>query len=155
MQPFPSPNYYNQYMTQNYNPVMAPTPRYVQPEQYQQNYQQSMLVGRVTDDTNTITANEIPMDGRFALFPKSDMSEIIAKKWSPDGNIITISYKAQTDAKMNGTDISSSNSGKSILAVSEEATNGIMERLNELYLKIEQLETKITPSRSKKESVSE
>lgn len=57
------------------------------------------LSGRYVSDFSEITANDVPMDGKYALFAKNDMSEVHAKVWDGNGNINTIRFKAISDEK--------------------------------------------------------
>lgn len=92
MQPFPT--------IQNY-------PNFPQPNQptypYGSIYQQNMMgiAGRCVADFSEITASEIPMDGRSAIFPKSDMSEIVVKNWASDGTIRTTAFKPVLNPQTN------------------------------------------------------
>lgn len=85
------------------NPYMD---RMVQLQQYQQGLQmqptqmlgasqipQQGIIGKVVEDFSEITANDVPMNGTSAVFPKNDMSEIQIRTWGADGKIQTISYK--------------------------------------------------------------
>lgn len=56
-------------------------------EQYQamQNQQAIGLNGRIVQVVENINANEVPMDGSMAFFPKQDLSEIYLKGWNADG----------------------------------------------------------------------
>lgn len=83
MQPYVNPNYYSQY------------------QPYQNNYQSllptQMSVAtqsgtRYVNNFNEIQVNEIPMDGKYVLFAKSDLTEVQAKAWLPNGTINTIEY---------------------------------------------------------------
>lgn len=51
-----------------------------------------MIYGRVVNDPNEITPNEIPMDGSVSLFPTSDYSKIYAKAWNGNGLITTKTF---------------------------------------------------------------
>lgn len=44
-----------------------------------------------------ITANDVPMNGNYAIFPKSDMTELYAKAWDATGKIKTIIFKPEPD----------------------------------------------------------
>lgn len=81
---------------QPYNPMFNP---YVTPQQMQPspllNYQPqrpSGIPGRVVNDVNEVTPNEISMDGRVSLFPTNDYSCIYAKAWNSDGTISTVKF---------------------------------------------------------------
>lgn len=74
----------NFYPYQSYLPQQAPMqPTFVQ----NQNVQPSTLSGRVVNDFNEITINDVPMSGQYAYFPKSDLSEIQVRRWTPNGTI--------------------------------------------------------------------
>lgn len=79
-----NPNYYNPAMQ---NPL------------YQNQYQQQMiytpptLPGKSVNDFSEIMASDVPMDGRAAIFPKSDYSELQIKTWGRDGKINTVIYR--------------------------------------------------------------
>lgn len=49
--------------------------------------------GRIVQAVENINANEVPMDGSMAFFPKQDLSEIYVKGWNANGTINTIVYK--------------------------------------------------------------
>lgn len=93
---------YGQY--NSYYPYQYQQPRYdLQQNQplfnQQQNIQpqqQAGLNGKVVQAVEQITANDVPMDGSIAVFPKQDMSEIYTKSWNADGTIRTIVYKPYT-----------------------------------------------------------
>lgn len=91
-----------------------PTPNYMP----NNNYIQPRNVGgsnmRVVDDFNSITANEIPMDGSCAVFLKSDNSEIQVKEWKSNGTISTTSYKPILRAKTEDVVTSSTNDFSSL-----------------------------------------
>lgn len=86
------------------NPYMD---RMAQLQQYQQNLQMQPtqmsgalqiqqpqgIIGKIVGDFSEITANDVPMNGTSAVFPKNDMSEIQIRTWGADGKIQTISYK--------------------------------------------------------------
>ena len=92
MNPYQMPqanNYIPQYQTyqQAYKP-MQNIQRFQQPEQMQQG-----IFGKVVQSQDSIVANDVPMNGSVAFFPKSDLSEIYAKQWSADGTISTMVFK--------------------------------------------------------------
>ena len=87
--PYWAPNYYSPTPTVNtqYNNF--------QPSSMQnQNggVRPGIIYGRVVNDPNEITANEIPMDGSVSLFPTSDYSKIYAKAWNGNGLITTKTF---------------------------------------------------------------
>lgn len=91
-----------------YNPMLSPQQRLMQMEQqYPQYSQQNQfaqqpsqqqqffgLNGKIVEDFNVITGNDVPMDGVGAIFFKNDGSEIQHRIWNAtNGSIITTSYK--------------------------------------------------------------
>lgn len=101
-QPYSQQTMYGQY--NSYYPYQYQQPRYdLQQNQPLFNQQQSIqpqqqtgLNGKVVQAVEQITANDVPMDGSVAVFPKQDMSEIYTKSWNADGTIRTIVYKPYT-----------------------------------------------------------
>lgn len=147
----------------NYAPYQQVQQQRFQPqEQYQtmQNQQAIGLNGRIVQVVENINANEVPMDGSMAFFPKQDLSEIYVKGWNADGTIKTIVYKPQIDNKSVQAVNTSLDTEKLKIDLSEQVTAGIMQRFDDLSAKIEQLESKValgtqrktTQSQSKKES---
>lgn len=51
------------------------------------------LPGRMVNNFNEITPQEIPMDTTPAVFVRNDMQEIQVKKWDNNGNIVPYTYK--------------------------------------------------------------
>lgn len=147
----------------NYAPYQQMQQQRFQPqEQYpvMQNQQAIGLNGRIVQVVENINANEVPMDGSMAFFPKQDLSEIYVKGWNADGTIKTIVYKPQIDNKSVQAVNTSLDTEKLKIDLSEQATAGIMQRFDDLSAKIEQLENKValgtqrktSQSQSKKES---
>lgn len=160
-------NYIPQYGAYQYNP-MANIQRFQQPDQIQPQIQQSMpqqivgINGRVVQAVENINANEVPMDGSMAFFPKQDMSEIYVKGWNADGTINTIVYKPYTAPKDNQTANSMGNTENAKFTLSDESTQLFLNKFEELSEKIGQLEdrfdkslgTQRKTSRTQKESES-
>lgn len=104
-QPYNQQTMYGQY--NSYYPYQYQQPRYdLQQNQplfnQQQNIQpqqQAGLNGKIVQAVEQITANDVPMDGSVAVFPKQDMSEIYTKSWNADGTIRTVVYKPYTASK--------------------------------------------------------
>ena len=158
------------------NPYMQPQNPYMDRMNFLQNYQQNLqqplvptsmsganqqampqqivgINGRIVQAVENINANEVPMDGSVAFFPKQDLTEIYAKSWNADGTIRTLTFKPVLNDK---TDILSGDTEKLEFDLSEKATEGIMAKLNELSEKIEQLslgtQRKTSRTQSSKES---
>ena len=87
---------YNPYQQQqqpmNYNPVFTKYPQMTQniPQRIQQEPQ---IMGKIVQNAEMITANDVPLNGSVAFFPKQDLSEIYAKSWTADGVIRTMTFK--------------------------------------------------------------
>jgi hypothetical protein len=144
---------YGQY--NSYYPYQYQQPRYdLQQNQplfnQQQNIQpqqQAGLNGKVVQAVEQITANDVPMDGSVAVFPKQDMSEIYTKSWNADGTIRTIVYKPYTASQPDVAN-SSADMSKMKMGLSDEATEAFMARFDSLEKKFDELMPKIAPKRS-------
>lgn len=146
----------NSYM-QSQNP-------YMDRMNFLQNYQQSLqqqpmqmnqqpmpqqiagINGRIVQAVENINANEVPMDGSMAFFPKQDMSEIYVKGWNADGTIKTIVYKPYTAPKDNQTVNPMANTENAKFTLSDESTELFMNKFDELSEKIGQLENRFDKS---------
>lgn len=153
MQPYNmNPNYYNQqpsiYPSYVYNQFSNLQQKYQYPEmQYQpqplQTIQQNQTLqqlnginGRIVQSVDNITANDVPMDGSVAFFPRQDMSEIYLKSWNADGTIKTIVYKPVTDTHENLL----GDKGNLKIDLSDEAKETFIERFDDIIRRIEKLE---------------
>lgn len=147
--PYQVPMMNNSYM-QSQNPYMD---RMNFLQNYQQSLQQPMQInqqpmpqqiaginGRIVQAVENINANEVPMDGSMAFFPKQDMSEIYVKGWNADGTINTIVYKPYTEPNNNQAVNSTSKAENTKFTLSDESTELFMNKFDELFGKIEQLE---------------
>ena len=167
------PQYYPQMNNygQQYNPQQPYMDRLAGLQQYQQTLQQPQMAGtqmslpnqpiglngKMVDTVEQITANDVPMDGSVAIFPKKDMSEIYLKSWTPNGTIATVVFKPALDEQTN----SVSAQPEMKIGMDNEVAEVFMQRFDELKTKLEELEqsmtkpmTKTTTSRIKKESES-
>jgi hypothetical protein len=145
-------NYLPQYGAYQYNP-MANMQRFQTQEQIQQTMPQQItgINGRIVQEVDNINANEVPMDGSMAFFPKQDLSEIYVKGWNADGTIRTTVFKPVSNS--NG--INTSNIvTESKISLSEEVTEGIMKRFDEIETKLCSLESSLTKSTTKTSSKS-
>ena len=109
--------------------------RFQQPEQMQQG-----IFGKVVQSQDSIVANDVPMNGSVAFFPKSDLSEIYAKQWSADGTISTMVFKPIQNDNPNKL---SQDTEKLKIGLSDEATEVFEKHFDTLFSKIEELEKKI------------
>lgn len=68
-----------------------------QSQTYQNPYVQQpsrfqFIPGRLVNNLDEITPQEVPMDGSVSLFPQQDYSAIYAKTWTKDGTIATVKF---------------------------------------------------------------
>ena len=144
-------SYVPQYQSyqQAYNP-MQNIQRFQQPQQFEQ--MQQGIFGKVVQSQDSIVANDVPMNGSVAFFPKSDLSEIYAKQWSADGTISTMVFKPIQNDNPNKL---SQDTEKLKIGLSDEVTEVFMKRFDELEKRINDLIPKKTTARAKKESEEE
>ena len=146
----------NSYM-QSQNP-------YMDRMNFLQNYQQSLqqqpmqmnqqpmpqqiagINGRIVQAVENINANEVPMDGSMAFFPKQDMSEIYVKGWNADGTIRTIVYKPYTEPGGSNAGNPTTDIENAKFTLSDESTELFMSKFDELSEKIGQLENRFDKS---------
>ena len=146
----------NSYM-QSQNP-------YMDRMNFLQNYQQSLqqqpmqmnqqpipqqivgINGRIVQAVENINANEVPMDGSMAFFPKQDMSEIYVKGWNADGTIRTIVYKPYTEPGGSNACNPTTDIENAKFTLSDESTQLFLNKFEELSEKIGQLEDRFDKS---------
>ena len=154
--PYQAPIMNNSYI-QSQNP-------YMDRMNFLQNYQQSLqqqpmqmnqqpipqqivgINGRIVQAVENINANEVPMDGSMAFFPKQDMSEIYVKGWNADGTIKTVVYKPYTAPKDNQTVNSMANTENAKFTRTDKSRHIILNKFEELSEKIGQLENRFDKS---------
>lgn len=142
MQPYLNPNYFN------YQPYV-PQYQFTQPAIPTMN-------GRFVNDFAEITANDVPMDGRYALFCKNDMSEIHARTWNAQtgkiDNRVYLPLKAVESEKTNN---STQNTVQGETEPFNDVWKGISEQLKANGERMERLEeyikTNLRPAKTKKE----
>ena len=150
----------NPYQPASYNPQYS-YPQYsynpVPQMQMQQPQRQQVfgLNGKTIQAPENVMANDVPMDGSVAFFPMNDLSAIYAKSWNPDGTIRTSVFKPVLEQDPKNV---SPDALKGKIGASEDVTAPFMDKLDEVYDKLLQLEqmmakplTKSSASRSKKE----
>ena len=139
-------SYVPQYQSyqQAYNP-MQNIHRFQQPQQFEQ--MQQGIFGKVVQSQDSIVANDVPMNGSVAFFPKSDLSEIYAKQWSADGTISTMVFKPIQNDNHNKL---SQDTEKLKIKLSDEATEIFNKHFENLFSKMEELEKKIDEKSSTK-----
>lgn len=156
MQPYVNPYYLQQNQQgypQYYNPLAQVQNRAID---YQQNipnnYQQNQIVqginGKIIAEMSQITANDVPMDGSVAFFPKQDLSEVYAKSWNADGTIRTVTYKPVLDNEPKTT----SEPEKLKCDLSEESAQNIMNKFDEISDRLGQLEKSLQSQRKTSQS---
>lgn len=149
----PTPAYQQNFNSAPYAPVQQ---RYPQMEQTYSQYGQQLpaqqqlagLNGKVVDSADLITANDVPMDGNVAVFPKRDFSEIYAKSWKADGTIQTIVYKPVLEQK----ESEATNTMPVDLNGLYEDIRAIREEMTERFDRLEKSMSKPSSSRTKKEA---
>lgn len=154
--PYQTPIMNNSYI-QSQNP-------YMDRMNFLQNYQQSLqqqpmqmnqqpipqqivgINGRIVQAVENINANEVPMDGSMAFFPKQDMSEIYVKGWNADGTIRTIVYKPYTEPGGSNACNPTTDIENAKFTLSDESTQLFLNKFDELSEKIGQLENRFDKS---------
>lgn len=137
---------YQNYYQQTY-------PNYAQNFQPQSNYIQQMqtpmvgnigIMGRFVTDFSEIVANDVPMDGRSAIFPKNDMSEIQVRSWGADGKIQMTSYKPILAQNNLGTNNLPQDNQNVKIELSDNVTEVFMQMFNDIVNRLDLLEKSIT-----------
>lgn len=60
---------------------------------------QDSFIGRIVGDPSEIKPNEVPMDGRIAIFPTNDLGAVYIKGWNSNGELMTVRYIVDPDWK--------------------------------------------------------
>lgn len=170
MQPYQ--NYFPQ-MNNGYN-LQFQNP-YQQRMDFLQNYQQSLqqpvqqipqqgnqmnVLGKIVDSVEMVKSMDIPMDGMLYYFPKADGTEVYGKQWLSNGQTRILTFKPILESEPNN---SSQTEEKMKLGVSEDFTSTVLEKLDGLDNRINELLlqsstktlTKTVKSSTKKESEAE
>jgi hypothetical protein len=100
---------YQQQPNQNFQPQVVnpfqmngmyqPTMNSSIPAYQQTNLRMAGLPGKIINNYNEITPNDVPMNGSVGLFMQSDYSCIYAKAWTSDGTITTVKYVPEQTPK--------------------------------------------------------
>ena len=127
----------------------------VQQVSQQQNLQiQAGINGRMVAAVEQIAANDVPMDGSVAFFPKQDLTEIYAKQWGADGSIKTVVYKPYTEPK-NSQGIKNTENVENLkIDLSDESTAVFMQKFDEIFNKFDELENKMCKSSTSQKNTS-
>ena len=155
----------NNYQMPMQNPYME---RMAQLQQYQQSLQQPMQnivsnqipgansqytpMGKIIENVDVLKTTEVPMDGNIYYFPKADGSEIYSKQWLANGTTRILTFKPVFE---DNTNTLSYDTEKLKIGLSDEVTDVFMKRFDELEKRIDDLMSKKTTVRSKKESEEE
>ena len=145
-------NYTPSYNPYPYNPMQRfqeqqlPQQSVQQIPQQQNLQMQTGINGRMVAAVEQIAANDVPMDGSVAFFPKQDLTEIYAKQWGADGSIKTVVYKPYTEPKDNQTVNSMIDVENAKFTLSDESTQLFLNKFEELSEKIGQLENRFDKS---------
>lgn len=143
------------------NPYMD---RMAQLQQYQQNLQQPVVptqmsganqmsaLGKMVDSIDVVKATDIPMDGNTYYFPKADGTEVYCKQWLQNGTTRILTFKPVLEDNPNNL---SSYTEKLKISLSDDVTEVLMKRFDELEKRIGDLMPKKTTARAKKESEEE
>ena len=149
------PMYQNQYQ----NPYMDNRMNYLQ--QYQQSLQPTQMSGtsqgmvtRVVDNFDSITANDVPMNGG-AIFIKNDGSELQWRAWHSDGTIKTSVYLPQKSILDERTIKTSTEEEKSKFEPFTQRLDLFQEKIDSLSDKIDEILKQKTTTRGKKEVVAD
>lgn len=118
----------------------------MQNSQMQATSQQTSFIGKVVDSIDVVKATDIPMDGNIYYFPKADGTEIFGKQWLANGRTHILTFKPVLDAEPNNP---TQDNSKSQIGISEEVTEVIMKRFDELENKISNLESSLTKTSTK------
>lgn len=126
-------------------------------QQMPQANQQMNVFGKIVDSVDIVKATDIPMDGNMYYFPKADGTEIFGKQWLMNGQTRILTFKPVLDTEPNNF---SQTEEKLKLGVSEDFTSTVLEKLDGLDNRINELLLQSTPkpinksmtSKTKKES---
>lgn len=140
MQPYLNPNYFNSY----------------QPPVYQYQYQQpSTITGKLVNNFNEITANDVPMNGNPAVFAKADKSEIQLREWNPNGQIVTTLYKPYFEPKQDETNNLPNAVQQPLFDPKTDVLDPIFDKLSELEQQVAKLSNIVAKPTSKTKAVTE
>lgn len=140
--PYQNTMYNPQQMNYGYIPQPYVNPYYqYQQQRFQPVEQPQGINGKIIQNVENITANDVPMDGSVAFFPKQDMSEIYAKTWNTDGTIKTVVFKPFSEKNPQNTPQNTENLK---LGLSDDVTAAFMQRFDELSERLKQLEQLVT-----------
>ena len=165
MQLYPNysvPQMQNPYPNYSQPPQNSYIERLNQLQQYQQNMQMQQpqfmgqptqapgIIGKIVNDFSEITANDVPMNGSAAFFPKADGTELQVRSWSSNGTIQTVVYRPVFD--QNGAE--GTNIPQMDFNALNEDVRALREEISARFDRLEQSMVKPTGSKGKKSEVS-
>lgn len=109
------------------------------------------LNGRVVDNFEMISANDVPMDNMGAWFIKSDGTEIQRRVWTSNGTIATSRFKPVLEEQANNLPHGEE---KTAFDLSEASTEAFMKRFDDITDRLDKMEKsfgKISSAKSKRE----
>lgn len=135
------------------NPYLFQQPAYQMPQyqSYQPSVNVAQINGRLIDNIDSVTANEVSMQG-INVFPKNDLSEVFIKSWQPNGTIQTLKFVKSADLSnfklIDGKNIDEdkNDAGNGDLAVQ----NGILDRLTAIENELKQISAISRPKKGGK-----
>lgn len=114
------------------------------------------LNGKFVQSQENITANDVPMDGSVAFFPRQDMSELYARAWLGDGTIKNIVYRPVEHVLDSQATNSTQEEEKLKITALSEVLEGISAKVDTLANRLDEFIGKPkTNTRSKKEADAE
>ena len=130
------------YQTYNPQPQNPYIDRFAQNQQINQVQNQpvqqtQILNGKIVNDFNAITANDVPMDNIGAFFIKSDGSEIQRRVWASTGGISTISFKPVLEEQTNNLQ---QEKEKLKIELSDEISETFMNKFDEITEQLKKIE---------------
>jgi hypothetical protein len=128
---------YNQAYANPYLNQMRPTVNPYSVHNVQQPY--TGLNGRIVDDFNSLTANDVPMDNFGAVFIKRDGAKIEHRRWTPEGKILTTCYKPILDSNNESMVSIPDERKQSSSEASEDTRDQLMQSMNDLSNKVDTL----------------
>ena len=168
MQPYPNYSQMNNPYAQMNNMYAQQNNSYADRMNFLQNYQQSLqqpvvptqmsganqmsTLGKMVDSIDVVKATDIPMDGNTYYFPKADGTEVYCKQWLQNGTTRILTFKPVLEDNPNNV---SSDTEKLKISLSDEVTEVFMKRFDDIEKRIDDLMTKKTVARAKKESEEE
>lgn len=108
--------------------------------------------GKFIQAPENITANDVPMDGSVAVFPKQDMSEIICKAWNANGTINTTVYRPVEPVLDTQANISTPTQEDTLYEALNNALEGISAKVDTLTNRFDEYIGKPKTARTKKEA---